>query len=243
VSATLRVPSRSARRALGVAGVLVVATLAIGLLHTPLGRPLLGHLAWLAGCPAARVTAAEVDRLRQTGLASVRGTGRAPARPALGFALDRTVSGDVKAWAVGAGVSCTARTRGLVSLHCTDVPRGALPGAADGGGAGHAGPETIEDLAFTFGPSGQLVSVDAFSRGVPVQAAAEALASTTSRLGALLGGSSSVQPEGGVTLAEVERTPMLTARRRFRFADYVAIVSVSHLASGIAVREQYLSGG
>jgi hypothetical protein len=234
------VPGRIARRTLGVAGVLVVATMAIGLLHTPLGRPLLGHLAWLAGCPAARVTAAEVDRLRQTGLASVRGTGRAPARPALGFALDRTASGDVEAWAVRAGVSCTTRKRGLVSLHCANVPRGVLPGAADGG-AGHAGPETIEDLAFTFGPSGQLVSVDAFSRGVPVQAAAEALASTTRQLGALLGGSA--EPEGGVTLAEVERTPMLTARRRFRFADYVAIVSVSHLASGIAVREQYLSGG
>jgi hypothetical protein len=242
MSATLRVPSRIARRALGVGGVLVVGTLAIGLLHTPLGRPLLGHLAWLAGCPAARVTAADVDRLRQTGLASVRGTGRAPARPALGFALDRTISADVEAWAVRAGVSCTARTRGLVSLHCTDVPRGALPDAADGPPE-HAGPGTIEDLSFTFGPSGQLVSVDAFSRGVPVQAAAEVLSSTTSRLGALLGGSSSAEPEGGVTLAQVERTPMLTARRRFRFADYVAIVSVSHLASGIAVREQYLSGG
>jgi hypothetical protein len=172
----------------------------------------------------------------------VRGTGRAPARPALGFALDRTTSGDVQAWAVRAGVSCTTRTRGLVSLHCGNVSRGALPGAGDDG-AEHAGPETIEDLAFTFGPSGQLVSVDAFSRGVPVQAAAEALGSTTSRLGALLGGSAAAEPEGGVTLAEVERTPMLTARRRFRFADYVAIVSVSHLASGIAVREQYLSGG
>jgi hypothetical protein len=240
MSATLRVPSRIARGALGVGGVLVAATLAIGLLHTPLGRPLLGHLAWLAGCPAARVTAAEVDRLRQTGLASVRGTGRAPARPALGFALDRTTSGDVQAWAVRAGVSCTTRTRGLVSLHCSNVSRGALPGVAEGS-AEHAGTETIEDLAFTFGPSGQLVSVDAFSRGVPVQAAAEALASTTGRLGALLGGSP--EPEGGVTLAEVERTPMLTARRRYRFADYVAIVSVSHLASGIAVREQYLSGG
>jgi len=32
------------------------------------------------------------------------------------------------------------------------------------------------------------------------------------------------------------------ARRRFRCDDYVAIVSLTNLPSGLAVREQFLSG-
>jgi hypothetical protein len=39
------------------------------------------------------------------------------------------------------------------------------------------------------------------------------------------------------------RTPGATVRARYRFDDYVAIISASHLSSGVAVREQYLSGG
>lgn len=246
-------PRRAAfRRALAVGGTLVVATAAIGLLHTPLGRPVLVGLARLTGlgggCPAARVTAAEVDRLRHIGLVTVRGTERAPARPALGFRLDETTVAEAEAWATRSGVTCTTAKHGLVSLHCQSVAAEQLPDAAAGDRrAPGAELRTIEDLALTFDPGGRLIAVDGFSRGVPLEIAAAVYAASTERLGSALarpdGASPEQEPaERSPTLAEVARTPLLTATRRFRFADYVAILSVSHLPSGIAVREQYLSG-
>ncbi len=104
---------------------LLVATVGIGLLHTSWGRPLLMRL---GGCPAARVSPAEVDRLRLSGFHAVAlpGSLRAPARPALGFALEQTTRADVREWAARAGVACEARERGLLSLRCRRVLRDGL---------------------------------------------------------------------------------------------------------------------
>ena len=88
---------------------LLVGAAGVGGLHTSWGRPVLMRL---SGCPVSRVSAAEVNELRRTGLRVLLGTAFAPARPALGFTLDRTTPDDVRAWAARARVTCQVRGRG-----------------------------------------------------------------------------------------------------------------------------------
>jgi hypothetical protein len=238
------------RRGIAAASILAGVVAGVGALHTSWGRPLLARL---GGCPAARVTAADVDGLRRLGLNGIRGARQAPARPALGFLLDRTTPDDVQAWASRAAVTCTAKKRGLVSLHCPNVARAVLPIAMTGDHGAGAGqnardvqthePAVIEDLALTFGPAGRLVSVDAFTRGLPADTAAAAFSSSGARLASVLGPATDGVGDDSAGQGPTRvPAPLGTARRRFRFNDYVAIVSLTNLSSGLAVREQYLSG-
>jgi hypothetical protein len=229
---------RLVRWGLGTGGGLLILTAAIGLLHTPWARPLLARI---GGCPVSRVSAAQADALRLRGLArTLTGSRPAPLRPALGFALDRTTAADVTRWAATARVACRPKHIGLLTLHCAGVPRAALPTRDRPAGAVTAElPATIEDLAFTFSPTGRLVSVDAFTRSVPAGEARAAYAAATADLGAALG--APTDEAGGA--APESLALFAGARRRYRFSDYAAILSLSRLPSGLAVREQYLSGG
>jgi hypothetical protein len=234
-----------ARRGIVAGAILLGAIAGIGALHTSWGRPLLARL---GGCPAARVTAAEVDGLRRLGMTGIKGARPAPARPALGFILDRTTPADVQTWAAQAGVTCSSKKRGLTSLHCANVsrtvlPRTALPSAVSSKDGDGGALTTIEDLALTFDPSGRLVSVDAFTRQLPTGTATAAFSSSGARLAEELGPPTDHAGDDGVEAGAVRApAPLGTARRRFRFNDYVAIVSLTNLPSGLAVREQYLSG-
>jgi hypothetical protein len=170
------------------------------------------------------------------------GSLRAPARPAPGFALEETTPDDVRAWAARAGIRCEARERGLLSLRCRQVPRDRLPGAASGGTDHRVPPgaSPIDELALTFSPGGRLVSVDAFTPRLLPGDAAASYGAATARLQAWLG--APADEIGDRAAASLARAPLATSRARFRFDDYVAIVSASNLSSGVAVREQYLTG-
>ena len=243
--APLALPRRLGRWGLRVGGGLLLLTAAVGLLHTPWARPLLARV---GGCPVARVSAAQADALRLRGMArTLVGSRPAPRRPALGFALDRATAADVGAWGASAGVACKPKRVGLLTLHCAGVPRALLPAQdrpADRPAARPAGavsaelPATIEDLAFTFDQAGRLVSVDAFTRRLPAAQARAAYAASTADLGAALGPPTD---EAGPAVPE-SLALFAGARRRYRFRDYAAILSLSRLPGGLAVREQYLSG-
>lgn len=213
---------------------ILVATAGIGVLHTPWARPL---LMLFGGCPAARVSPGDVDRLRLSGFRALQGTARAPARPALGFQLGQSTPADVRAWAAAAGVICETRERGLMAVRCRRVPRARLPEAMSVG----ASSPIIDELALTFAPSGRLISVDAFTPRLAAGGAAASFESATARLQAQLG--PPADRVGDPAASALDRAPLATVRARYRFDDYVAIISASHLSSGVAVREQYLSGG
>jgi hypothetical protein len=221
-----------------VALLALLVTAGTSALHSSWGRPVLMRL---GGCPITSVSAAEVNELRRTGLRTLRGTGLAPARPALGFDLDRTTPDEVRAWAARARVRCEPRGHGLLALHCANVLRAALPGGRQGSGWDSLRPPQIEDLALTFDPAGHLVSVDAFTRRLRPPEAAAAFASSDARLRSLLGPATE---RGGDPASEaLAHSPLAsTTMSRFRFDDYVAILSVTRLSSGLAVRELYLSG-
>ena len=228
-----------------MAAALLGATGAVGLLHTTAGAPVLARLgAGLGRCPAAGVSGAAVEALHRRGLDGLRGAHPAPARPALGFILDATTLAQVQDWAVRAGLQCTPRRQGLLWLRCKNVPRLALPEATDRQAPGQrpatGGPAVIEDLALAFGIDDRLISVDALTRSLPAADAAQAFFASDARLGTLLGPATEASGRG--LAGELARAPLATSLRRYRFSDYVAILTVSNLASGLAVREQYLSG-
>src|SRR5215831_18986741 len=87
-------------RGLAVAGGLL---LALGVLHTPVGQPLLARLSGgSGGCPVglANATPEKLEEARVNGLKSLpRGETRAPVRPALRFTLLATARTNVLAWA------------------------------------------------------------------------------------------------------------------------------------------------
>ena len=217
----------------GAAG-LLLAVAAIGALHTSWGRPILARL---GGCPAMRVSAEEVERLHRAGMGGQLVAGRvAPLRPALGFHLDSMSPAEVMAWADGAHITCTKKARGFISLHCANVARVLLP---DGGSSQNESAPIIEDLAFTFESHQRLISVDAFTRGLGADAASSAYTRSVGALGASLGRPS--DQIGGYAAQSLSL--FASARQRYRYSDYLAIVSISRLDSGLAFREQYLSGG
>ena len=203
-------------------GTLAVITLAIGALHLPAARPL---LALVGQCPVGRESPSEIEDARRIALRSLRGTGTAPVRPALGFALERTTEADVREWARTRGIACES-SRESTLLVCSSIPPGAL---------GWATP-AVDELAFGFRVKDhRLVNLTTLTSGVDADRAANAFAASAASLKAALG------------TASAERLPSKAwdgrpAYVRYRFADYVAAVSAMELPGrGIVMREQYLS--
>jgi hypothetical protein len=205
------------------AGTAAALTVLIGALHLPAARPLLA----LAGavCPVGGASAREVEEARQLALRSIRGSDAAPARPAFGFALERTTEADVRAWASANRVACES-SREATLLVCTAIPAAALP---DGIAA-------VDELAFGFRlRDHRLVNVSALTSGVAEPAAARSLEHTAAALEAALGRASSRR----LPPASWDGRPAFV---RYRFADYVADVSAMRLPGrGIVMREQYMS--
>ncbi len=224
--------------AASVVGTAAVLTAVIGFAHTKPGRPLLawlGHhtglFARAAGCPlgydrAATPEQREAYRARFARLHS--GAAPAAARPALGFALDRTTRADVMAWAGTHGLACAAG-KGAADLSCESVPDALVPDAFRGAGA--------QSVWFTFGTGDRLVAVIAVAQTDapgPVQAA---FTSVTRDLA----------EEAGPP-ARVEGTPeslpagtLYQATAEYRFRNYYAVTRATNLGHGYALTEEYRS--
>ena len=227
----MRLSRRTVRRTV-VAGVatLGVGTLAIAALHHPAARPLLAKAGW--ACPSQRVGAAEVQAARDYGLAALRGTVPAPARPALGFELEQSAETAVLRWAGQHRLRCRSETRGLRSLECEDVPAAAL-GVPDSEGP-------VDSLTLAFDVGGRVVAVDALRRKLEARRASDSLRAAGARLAERLGGPTETMGESDA--GYLAGAPFRTAFVRYRFRDYVATVAAVHLPEGgIAVREQYLA--
>lgn len=216
------------RVSLYVASSLAGLTLLIGLLHTPLGRPLLARLG--VGCPV-QASPEETERARLESARATQGTETSPAQPALGFVLDQMTSADVLAWAERHHVDCSEQRSGTL-LNCNSVPESALGGR--GGGS-------VDELQLVFSPtSKRLVNIATTQYGLK---ASDALAQMSAVVRGLQGQLGKPTRELGVRTADyLESAPYKTALVRYRFKDYQADVTATNLpGKGTMLREHYMS--
>jgi hypothetical protein len=211
----------------GAATLLVVG--AGGAIHTRAGLRALVALG--VPCPVRSVTAEQVDLARRAGLATLRGSRPAPARPTVaGLRLDATTEAEAGAVLARAHGRCEVQVRGYRHLRCRGVDAAAL---------GLAGPP-VSEMWLSFGRAGRLVAVDVYRRGMRPDDERTVWSDAAGRLRAALG-------EPGLVLgdpapAALAAAPIGTARVQYRYADYVATVTAAHLPqTGLSVREQYLS--
>ena len=220
--------ARWIRVSIYVASGLAALTLVGGLLHTPLGRPLLARLG--VGCPA-QAPPEDVERARLQSAHATQGIEPSPAQPALGFVLDKMTMSDVEAWADRAHVSCDEMRSSSV-LHCKNVPESAL-----GGRTGSA----VDELDLAFSPTTKrLVNLATTQYGLDGKAAAAQMTAVVSGLEQQLG--KPTREAGELSADYLASGPYRTALVRYRFTDYQADVSTTNLPGhGIVVREHYMS--
>jgi hypothetical protein len=208
---------RLLRAAWTVAASCAVIVAVVGVLHTPLGRPLLARLGMRAGCPVmnAHLTPQQIETGRvQAGL-PLRGTARAPQRPALEFALMKATAADVRAWAAASGLACSEELAGTALRCAAPVARAA------------------RDLYFRFDPAGVLVALDVMHEGVSPEEAAREFERLRAELAREVGAPT-------VSRDTLDAEPLSQRAVQYRFRDYAADVSATNFgAQGVVIREQY----
>jgi len=209
-------------------GTALVLVGAVGFLHTKAGRPILAALG--VGCPAMRVTPAQVETVRQRALATLRGKTPAASRPAFGLALDVTTEADAKAWAAARGLDCASAERPTRHLTCSDVPANLLTDAQAG---------KLDEVNLTFFPDGRLLGVETLRRQLDGDQAARLFTTITTALDAHVG--TVTERAGTATAAYLDGGAMHTAFARYRYSDYLATVTAMNLSGRVALREQYQS--
>jgi hypothetical protein len=220
----------SKRRLFVAAGAMALATAAIGVLHTPFARPWLMRL---GGCPlaGAKMTPVEMENARHIALAHERGTGSAPARPAVGFTLDATTLAEVHAWAARSHADCEDPHPGLV--RCVNVTPAAVGlDPAEG---------RIDELALGFDTKGRLVNETTFRSHLSPSAASHTARSIVDSLATKLGPADHHAGDFGAAHLSQPTADSISAVS-YRYSDYVADVSAMNLGfSGPLVREHYMS--
>lgn len=206
-----------------VAGLAAALLLALGLLHTSLGRP---WLARLGGCPRFRHDSAAVQRSAELAVAAERGDLLASTRPALGFALEHTRRADLEAWARERGLDCDVTHDGTL-FQCKRVPALALP--APDGLVG-----TIDDLTFAFREDGSLWTVSAWSFGLSGAAA-------VARARAVLASLQAPPTSRYGDLDELGREPGLGFGAKLGLRDYVVSLIATNTRRGVMLKHQYSS--
>ena len=220
--------ARWIRVSIYVASSLATLTVAIGLLHTPLGRPLLARMG--VGCPV-QASPEDAERARLESARATQGTEATPTRPALGFVLDKMTLADVQAWADRQHVSCDEQRSGSL-LRCTDVPESALSGRTGG---------PLNELDLAFSPrTKRLVNIATTQYDLSSAAAASQMGAVVAGLEDQLG--KPTRESGRRSSAYLAAAPMRTALVRYRFTNYQADVTATNFPGhGMVLREHYMS--
>ena len=225
---------RWARIGARVAGGAVLLTGLAAVLHLPFAAPLLRAISPASVCPIMRGSPAQIDRAHALGAAAIRSSGAsaAPARPALGFELDKTRKTDLDAWATRHRVTCSSIAGNETLQRCKDVPAAAV------GQPGELGP--LEEITFELRSTGELVNVQTMRRHLTPEHAAHAALELERSAAAALGAPSTVG--GEATAAHLSHGLLSTYVAVHEFKDYRATITATNLAeTGMMVREEYLS--
>jgi hypothetical protein len=222
--------SKTRRTVVVAMGIAALATGLIGLAHAPFAR---AWLMTLGGCPmaGAHMTPAVAEHARHMALGVGRATAEAPARPALGFALDATTREEARAWARRQHVDCEDTRPGLMTCKGARPEDLGLPPAQG----------RIDELALEFDPADRLVNMTTLRTHLtPASASAEARAIVGS-LAETLGPAD--RRAGDFTPARLGARPVGSISTvQYRFTDYVADVTAMNApSSGPSIREHYMS--
>jgi hypothetical protein len=214
----------SRKKILVAAGALAAAVASVGVLHMPFAR---GLLMRAGGCPFGNARLAEIEPARRAAIARDRGDRAAPARPALGFDLDRTTRDDARAWANREHVACDEAREGLVV--CKEVPPSALGLPEVDGPA---------ELHLGFDTHARLVDVSTMRMNV---AGTEGVRDIARRLEANVGPPQ--QASGGFDDAHLGRQGAYSlSSARYRYRDYFAeVIAMRFPTDGLVLREHYMS--
>lgn len=196
----------------------------IGFMHTETGKPLLHWFANQAGCPVSfddadpeKVEAYRLQRLREKG-----GVMPAASAPALGFQLGVSNKGEVTAWLNERRVHCDDKRQSSV-LQCENVKLSGQP--------------EIANLHLQFDASQRLVAVDVQRAPSCSQDAVRHLSKLREGLvtdvGPVTSSRGQLEPE------YLDKASFQVAASEFRYSNYLAKLSATHLGTGIKVREQY----
>ncbi len=200
---------------------MALATAAIGVLHTPFARPWLMRL---GGCPlaGAKMTPVEMENARHIALAHERGTGTAPARPAVGFTLDATTLADVHAWAARSHADCEDPHPGLV--RCVNVTPAAVGlDPAEG---------RIDELALGFDTRGRLVNETTFRAHLGVRRRRRTRPRASSTPWPPGSGRPTTTRATSARPTSSQPTADSISAVSYRYSDYVADVSAMNLGFG-----------
>lgn len=207
---------------------------AVGVLHLPFAAPLLRLVSPSSVCPVQKGSPAAIDRAHEVGAQMVRDSAAAlaPARPALGFALDTMRKGDLDAWAAKYGVTCHSIAGNEPLQKCVAVPPEAVGQPATFG--------TLEEVCFVFKSTGELVNVQTLRRGLDPQRAATIVAELERGASSVLGPPTT--SGGEANAAYLGRSFLSTYVTVRTFKDYRVTFTATNLApTGVMVREEYLS--
>jgi hypothetical protein len=213
---------------LGAGALLVAVTGLIGFAHTETGRPLLGWMVGMPGCPVLEGMEPErVEALRQSGIRPRAGSELANSRPAAGFELGRDTRTSVKEKLGPTHSKCRPATVGT-GLVCP--------------GDGLASPSYSEltpiEIYLQFNPEAVLVAVDASYETRSGKAALRHLEHAEAELTTTVGPGTTARL--GISATSLEQTKFEREGSEFRYADYVARLSATNLGNGrLKVREQY----
>jgi hypothetical protein len=201
----------------------------IGLAHTPFGRPLLGYMGMLPGCPVSLDNADPVkaEAFRRAQLQARAGDLAPLGRPALGFELGLARRADVQAWIQNQAGSCS-ETRGGSVVRCE--------------GAKLKGEPDIEDIHFQFDQADRLVAIDLFRKGNCGAQALQHLTQLEKRLSDEVG--PATQRSGESNAEYLDAASMRRVGVEFRYSDYLARLSAMNFGTrGVRVRESYQFSG
>ena len=189
-----------------------------GVAHAPFARSLLARV---GGCPmGAPLSASELESKRVEAARKIQGSAAATARPAFGFTLDVDTRTEARAWATQLGAACTDELAGA-ALRCARTGEDAL------------------DVFFQFDPKGHLVALDVMRERVAPERAATLVRDEIARLTREAGPPAKAN---GETTAAYLSGELHQTSAEFRFSDYAADVSATHmLGEGVMVRMQYRS--
>jgi hypothetical protein len=218
---------RAKKVVLGTLAATTVLVGAVGALHLPFARPLLMRL---GGCPADRVSPLAIHAARHEAITAARGPIAAPARPALGFALDEATIDDVRAWSSRAGVTCDEKREGTF-VRCRDVAAASLPGTWPHG--------TLAEVTFGLSPkTKKVIAVATLRSGLSDSDGVQTISGTSRELEAKLGAPTKSAGDASALASAGYHTATLS----YAYSDYLASVTATKMPErGVLVREEYLS--